>query len=438
MGNGMMCLVPKPERSMPQFTPAAREINDIELLRMGALDSSIGFGGANDVVTIHVPAAVAHRAREAGELELADPEGVPLAILTIEDSFDLTSGHVGLAGPIRPLPGVIHRAFGSRYVPPSATKGSLDPHVLTVPVSAPLTLHDLATIRAKASGHPTLFIAMTGIGTPQGLSAHGLVRATIVAAESVEASIVIATPIAARKNADGDQEFRERVISAYAPGNSIIWPEGVGDRPTEVDHVVESDRPTGPRQGLVVFFTGLSGSGKSTIAQALRDRLLEDGVRSVTLLDGDRVRRHLSTGLTFSPGDRETNIKRIGWVAAEISRHGGMAICSPIAPYAGTRAVARAMVEEVGGAFVLVHVATPLEECERRDRKGLYAKARRGEIEQFTGISSPYEVPTDADLTVDTTDRGVEEVVGEVLGLLRSRNLIDCDHAGEFKTRARL
>ena len=123
------------------------------------------------------------------------------------------------------------------------------------------------------------------------------------------------------------------------------------------------------------------------------DRLLEQGERTVTSLDGDVVRRNLSAGLTFSKEDRETNIRRIGWVAAEIARHGGVAIVSPIAPFDETRQQVRAMVDEAGGAFFLVHVATPLEECERRDRKGLYAKARAGEIPEFTGISSPYEEP---------------------------------------------
>ena len=125
----------------------------------------------------------------------------------------------------------------------------------------------------------------------------------------------------------------------------------------------------------------------------------------MTSLDGDVVRRNLSAGLTFSKEDRETNIRRIGWVAAEIARHGGVAVCSPIAPFDETRQQVRAMVDDAGGAFFLVHVATPLEECERRDRKGLYAKARRGEIPEFTGISSPYEEPQDADVRVDTTGR---------------------------------
>ena len=129
---------------------------------------------------------------------------------------------------------------------------------------------------------------------------------------------------------------------------------------------------------MVVFFTGLSGSGKSTLARALVDHILERGERTITSLDGDVVRHHLSKGLGFSREDRETNILRIGFVAAEIARHGGVAICSPIAPFESTRAAVRAMVEAAGGGFLLVHVATPLEECERRDRKGLYARARIG------------------------------------------------------------
>ncbi len=179
-------------------------------------------------------------------------------------------------------------------------------------------------------------------------------------------------------------------------------------------------RPPLAERGLTVFFTGLSGSGKSTIARRLYDALLERGDRTVTLLDGDVVRRLLSAGLTFSKADRDLNIRRIGYVAAEASRHGGLAICAPIAPYAATRAEVHRMVEEVGD-FALVHVATPLEECERRDRKGLYAMARAGEIQEFTGISDPYEEPDDAELVLDTTEISVEDSVRAVLDMLTRR-----------------
>jgi sulfate adenylyltransferase len=157
----------------------------------------------------------------------------------------------------------------------------------------------------------------------------------------------------------------------------------------------------------VLFFTGLSGSGKSTVASAVVDRLLAHGRRSVTLLDGDAVRRNLSAGLGFSREDRDRNVERIGFVAAEIAKHRGVAVCAPIAPFAATRQHVRSMAEQYAD-FVLVHVATPLEECERRDRKGLYAKARRGEIAEFTGISSPYENPDDADVVIDTSGMTID------------------------------
>jgi sulfate adenylyltransferase len=195
--------------------------------------------------------------------------------------------------------------------------------------------------------------------------------------------------------------------------------------PADIQEIVDLDRPAPDEQGLVLFFTGLSGSGKSTLARALMDRILEQGTRTVTSLDGDVVRRHLSAGLTFSKQDRETNIARIGWVAAEISRHGGVAVCSPIAPFHATRQQVREMVRDAGGAFFLVHVATPLEECERRDRKGLYAKARRGEIPEFTGISSPYEEPEDADVRVDTTGRTIDAALDDVLAALRDDGYLD-------------
>jgi adenylyl-sulfate kinase len=166
--------------------------------------------------------------------------------------------------------------------------------------------------------------------------------------------------------------------------------------------------------GTVVLLTGLSGSGKSTIARALVDVLDPP----VTLLDGDVVRQHLSRGLGFSREDRDLNVERIGWVAAEVAKHGGTAIAAPIAPYAETRERVRRMVAEVGARFLLVWVSTPLAVCEQRDRKGLYARARRGEITGFTGIDDPYEEPTDADLVVDTSALSLEEAVAQITALL--------------------
>jgi sulfate adenylyltransferase len=176
-------------------------------------------------------------------------------------------------------------------------------------------------------------------------------------------------------------------------------------------------------QGFAVFLTGLSGSGKSTIAGALRAGLMEGTGRPVTVLDGDVVRRHLSSELGFSREHRDVNVLRIGWVASEIVRHGGIAICAAIAPYDAARREVRRMIEPLGG-FLLVHVATPLETCEARDRKGLYAKARAGLLPNFTGVSDPYESPEDAALTIDTRHTSVDEACALVLARLTSEGYL--------------
>ncbi len=189
--------------------------------------------------------------------------------------------------------------------------------------------------------------------------------------------------------------------------------------------VTELRRTSPPRakQGFTVFFTGFSGSGKSTIANALMVKLMEMGGRPVTLLDGDVVRKHLSSELGFSKEHRDINIKRIGYVASEITKNGGIAICAPIAPYAATRREVREMIEQYG-AFIEVHVATSIEECERRDRKGLYKLAREGKIKEFTGISDPYDVPEKPELRVETENVDVDNCAQQVILKLESLGLI--------------
>ena len=190
--------------------------------------------------------------------------------------------------------------------------------------------------------------------------------------------------------------------------------------------VVTQLRKTAPardKQGFTVFFTGLSGSGKSTIANALMVKLMEMGGRPVTLLDGDVVRKHLSSELGFSKEHRDINIKRIGYVASEITKNGGIAICAPIAPYTATRRAVREMIEAYG-AFIETHVATSVEECERRDRKGLYKLAREGKIKEFTGISDPYETPEKPELRIDTEGSDVDGCAHQVILKLESMGLI--------------
>jgi sulfate adenylyltransferase len=196
----------------------------------------------------------------------------------------------------------------------------------------------------------------------------------------------------------------------------------------EVVQELRRSFPPRQQQGVTIFFTGLSGSGKSTIANVLMTKFLETGGRPVTLLDGDLVRKHLSSELGFSKEHRDINIRRIGYVASEITKNGGIAICAPIAPYDATRKHVRAMIEP-GGGFILVHVATPIETCEQRDRKGLYAKARAGILKEFTGISDPYEPPADAEVTINTADLSPEEAAQEIILHLEREGFIGINRA---------
>ena len=182
-------------------------------------------------------------------------------------------------------------------------------------------------------------------------------------------------------------------------------------------------KPARSKQGFTVLFTGFSGSGKSTIANALLIKLMEMGGRPVTLLDGDVVRKNLSSELGFSKEHRDLNIRRIGYVASEITKNGGIAICAPIAPYASTRDAIREDIEKFG-AFIEIHVATSIEECERRDRKGLYKLAREGKIKEFTGISDPYDIPKCPELSLETENIDVDKCAHQVILKLESMGLI--------------
>ena len=210
-------------------------------------------------------------------------------------------------------------------------------------------------------------------------------------------------------------ELRRRLSEGLEIPEWFSFPEVVAE--------LRKTRPPRSKQGFTVFFTGFSGSGKSTIANALMVKLMGMGGRPVTLLDGDIVRKNLSSELGFSKEHRDLNIRRIGYVASEITKNGGIAICAPIAPYASTRRAVREDVEQFG-AFAEVHVATSIEECERRDRKGLYKLAREGKIKEFTGISDPYDVPENPELRVETENVDVDHCAHQVLLKLESMGLI--------------
>ncbi|CAB4695507.1 MAG: adenylyl-sulfate kinase [Actinobacteria bacterium] len=394
---------------LPQHCPTPRELDDLELLSTGALLPTAGFDEPGSPVTLTLPDEVRELATSAGGVELVDPEGLPLARVTVP------------GGAVEPLTHAQFGPFRRLYLSPAQVREQYAGRTF-VPVTDALDVDQLARLAGLG---PLALLALVGTGTPE-LSRVALIRATLAAAQVLPDAVVVAVPLASHDDPDGDHALGAQVVATYAGGDPVAGVvESDAELPPTIAAIVERDQPEPSEQGLVLFFTGLSGSGKSTLAQALMDRILEQGARTITSLDGDVVRRNLSAGLTFSKADRETNIRRIGWVAAEISRHGGLAVCSPIAPFDETRQQVRAMVDDAGGAFFLVHVATPLEECERRDRKGLYAKARRGEIPEFTGISSPYDEPTDADVRVDTTGRTIDDALDDVLIALRDAGYLD-------------
>jgi sulfate adenylyltransferase len=210
-------------------------------------------------------------------------------------------------------------------------------------------------------------------------------------------------------------DIRKRIMTGRSIPDWATFPEVVDQ--------IQKAYPIPRKQGFTLFLTGLSGAGKSTIAKVLYAQMLELGDRPVTLLDGDIVRRNLSSELSFSKEHRDINVRRIGFVATEITKNRGIAICAPIAPYAITRREIRTAVETYGG-FVEVHVATPLEECEKRDRKGMYAKAKAGLIKGFTGVDDPYEIPEIPEVRIDTSNVTPDEAAQEILLFLGQKGFI--------------
>jgi len=214
-------------------------------------------------------------------------------------------------------------------------------------------------------------------------------------------------------------ELRRRLIDGLDLPDWFSYPE--------ITEELRRSFPPRPQQGFTIFFTGLSGAGKSTLAQVLMIKLMEIGTRPVTLLDGDIVRKHLSNELGFSKQDRDVNIRRIGFVASEITKNRGVALCAPIAPYRAARREIRQLISNYGG-FIQVYVSTPLEVCEARDRKGLYLQAKAGLIKNFTGVSDPYEPPEAPEIIIDTSNVSPEEGVDTILAYLERQGYIQRDH----------
>jgi sulfate adenylyltransferase len=421
-------------------------------------------------------------------LVLTDAEGAPIAAMEVTDATALGTadlsddGGVLVGGPVTAYGDGGHGVFRRLRYRPDQVRALLgEGRVLGVIVDRPLHRPQLAEIvhAARTIGAKVLLLVPVAGPGPEGLPPESLVRAVLAAAERVPDVHVVAVPIASHHDDVRDALLRGRVAENYGATHALSTSDGMvsggGLRvlvprefaydirdgqwrsaddvprrfqrlpmsPAEIDELLDEgsqlpewhtppavaqelarQRPPRHTRGFVLFFTGLSGSGKSTIARGVADALAETGERTVTFLDGDVVRRELSAGLTFSKADRDLNIRRIGWVAAEIARHGGLAICCPIAPYEAARAAARAQAAATGGGFVLVHVATPIEVCEQRDRKGLYARARAGLITGMTGVDDPYEAPTDADVVVDTSVMSIDDAIGMVLTRLADEGWI--------------
>jgi sulfate adenylyltransferase len=383
---------------------------------------------ALDRVRLAVPAELIEAALVAGQLVVTDTRSTPLAVLSdltyddLPDDDPFTGGLI--EGTLRPA--AREPEPGDRHLAPAEVPRRRDARLVVV-VTRPLSTADLKQLDADANElDAEILLAVPTAGpSPDGVPAPVLLRCVdqVLSSPTVDLGVpvtVVTTPLMWRASAQDSIAVTVAVADAYEASAVLQQPQsaewsslldGLADG-TAVDSddaalsaalpVLLEWRPPCSKRGLVVFFTGLSGSGKSTLAQLLVEHLTEHTSRTVTLLDGDEVRRMLSAGLGFSRQDRDLNVRRIGYVAAEIARHGGIAICAPIAPYAESRAAVREMVSAAGD-LLLVHVATPLEECERRDAKGLYAKARAGLVSQFTGISDAYDEPDDADLRLDTS-----------------------------------
>ncbi len=412
---------PQPSTTPFRWHPPQPVLEIAELVLTGALPVAPAI--------VEVPDEIAGRLAGGETIEIEDAEGTPVAGVTEAvaggdegaESLvlpEFTPRRPFAHGPVRAArrsPAQVREALASGPAPGA---------VLAVPVTDLLTAEQVEEIRRQVqeSGAQVLWIAVFGAGRKLSLPADGLWRAVRdLATEPGAQAVPVAVP---RLPHTEDASLITSVARGYGATDVLTVPRASpGELHPSFAREYTRAVPPPHRRGVTVFFTGLSGSGKSTVAKALGERLLDRTTRTVSLLDGDEVRRMLSAGLTFSRADRDLNIRRIGFVAAEISRHGGLAICAPIAPFASVRAEVRAEVEQVGD-FVLVHISTPLEECERRDRKGLYAKARRGEIPDFTGISSPYDVPADPELRIDTTGISIDAAVDQVWALLTDRGYL--------------
>jgi adenylyl-sulfate kinase len=437
----------RPADTFPDTTLAPALVSDLLLGLAGVLpDCQVLGGPVTDVqpthtgsVTLVLPSAqAASLALAAGGLVLRDEEHTPLAAL---------GPLVPAAGRDDAVMGVPRRMRMRESRTASHAELNFDHESLhhrpVLVISRPATAADVVALRRWCEDKvaPVVLVAEQSERRDR-VSTGTLLRLveSLVGDLGTPDADILTVPLEGR-DAPSDAELVRRigarlhavdvraVLDDQPRATAAVWAStrsalldgrdvpALGEFPATAHDLLTRWRQPRSRRGLVIMFTGFSGSGKSTLARDVTARITTSSTRTVSLLDGDRVRQLLSSGLGFDEVSRELNVRRIGFVATEVARHGGIAICSPIAPCARTRAEVREMAEAVGD-FLLVHVSTPLDECERRDLKGLYAAARQGAVGHFTGISAPYDVPTDADLRVDTSHVERGAAAGMVLDTL--------------------
>lgn len=381
------------------------ELDGLELILDGLIGSLDGYSLPRQSVeddscraTLQVAAAIAEQLHERTELILEDPDRTPIASVSVTQLERTVDGGAWVAGPVTALRRAEHGPARTRRLSTSVRLAGQ-----TAIFSGSVRAADVLRMLSRADGKP---VNLIGIGPADQAQTIRLIKDLEDCAKAIPHASVWYLP-------DAEIGAQETVDLAL----EVLRARGAED-PLDFR---QEEKPAA--SGAVVLFTGLSGAGKSTIARAFVERVRACSNSRAVLLDGDNVRREIAGELGYGREDRDRNLQRIAWVAARVAEAGALAVCAPIAPFAASRQSMREKVEPAS-PFIIVYVATPLDVAEKRDRKGLYRKARAGQIKDFTGIDSPYEEPLDADLTIDTSVLGVQECVDEVVRMLIEREVL--------------
>lgn len=389
--------------AMPALSVSGGKLEALELIATGLLRPVDGYRLPQEPKSswpvaplLEIDLPLLALSLSASHLELRDTDSTPVAILEVK-AHRVSEDRAWVSGPVRRI-----RPF--EHGPSRSTRFDLDDDFgqrTAVMINAGTRTADIVSLAVSA--RPLLLVV---VGSESRRESTRLVADTVASAAALPDAVVRFIPWV-DMGADDGTDVPRAVLSALGAVDIL-------------DLRIDSPPPT---SGAVLLFTGLSGAGKSTLARAVADELNAGRSARAVLLDGDHVRAELASELGFSAEDRDRNLRRQAWVGARVAEAGGIAICAPIAPFAASRAAMRAKVEPEF-PFLVIHVSTPLAVAESRDRKGLYAKARAGEIKDFTGIDSPYEVPQDADLRLDTSILTIDECLRVIIDTLDQKGLI--------------